>query len=849
MEIKQFLDEIGLARFLEKLKIIFSPMSHTHTKSEITDLTVDSSLSSTSTNPVQNKVVNDALSAIDERVNATEICLDDKLDKSIFDEYTMDAQTKFDELESMQADWNQNDESSLDYIANRTHYYGTVKSTVLNKALEFTAVTEDGANSAVATVDEMVTDIKFNLMLGETYTVIYDNKEYVVVCERNIIRDTGLIVEIDRIGAKVLVNNNSVNPTTFDFSEYPFCIRTKRYMGAESYLVRHFIYVSAESIGSHTVEIKTHTPGVEKQLDEMYIPNTIARSEDLDILTEEINLSLNSLQEELDNHTHVIGDINNLKASMDELLEESKSYTNEKTSNLISTTQVNNKINTHNTSTSAHNDIRELISDLATEVSNFLDVDDTTRDQLSEVLTLIDNNKGTLDSLTTSKVNVADIINNLTTNITNKPLSAAQGVAIKALIDALQSELDSHTHAIADVSGLQSALNSKANSSHGTHVSYSTTNPVMDGTASVGTASTVARSDHKHPTDTSRASKTEFDTHVADTTKHITSTERTNWNTAKTHADSAHAPSNAEKNQNAFSNVKVGTTTIAADTTTDTLNFVAGNNVTITPDATNDKITIAATDTTYNAAGSSLGLVKSGGDVTISSGTITVNDDSHNHIISNVDGLQSALDDKLSLSGGTMTGAITFHSDDPNVINEDGSVPYIEAIPDESGDVYPALGIYSGLAGYVNFYHSRLRYVNDPAYNTDAANKRYVDNKISDITPSSIGAASSSHGNHVSYGTSASALGKSSAGSASTVSRSDHVHALPALTSCTGTLTVAKGGTGATTAAGAITNLGAMDLTSAQTASGVKTFSNGIKIGNATLTYDSTNKRLVISVA
>ena len=45
-----------------------------------------------------------------------------------------------------------------------------------------------------------------------------------------------------------------------------------------------------------------------------------------------------------------------------------------------------------------------------------------------------------------------------------------------------------------------------AASSHGTHVTYATTSPVMDGTASAGSASTVARSDHKHPTDTSRAS-------------------------------------------------------------------------------------------------------------------------------------------------------------------------------------------------------------------------------------------------------------------------------------------------------------------------------------------------------
>lgn len=57
--------------------------------------------------------------------------------------------------------------------------------------------------------------------------------------------------------------------------------------------------------------------------------------------------------------------------------------------------------------------------------------------------------------------------------------------------------------------------------------------------------------------------------------------------------------SGAEVNQNAFANVKVGSTTVAADAKQDTIEFVAGSNITITPDATNDKITIAATDTIY----------------------------------------------------------------------------------------------------------------------------------------------------------------------------------------------------------------------------------------------------------
>ena len=56
----------------------------------------------------------------------------------------------------------------------------------------------------------------------------------------------------------------------------------------------------------------------------------------------------------------------------------------------------------------------------------------------------------------------------------------------------------------------------------------------------------------------------------------------------------------AQPNQNAFSNVKVGSTTVAADAATDTLELVAGSNVTLTPDATNDKVTIAATNTTYS---------------------------------------------------------------------------------------------------------------------------------------------------------------------------------------------------------------------------------------------------------
>lgn len=61
-------------------------------------------------------------------------------------------------------------------------------------------------------------------------------------------------------------------------------------------------------------------------------------------------------------------------------------------------------------------------------------------------------------------------------------------------------------------------------------------------------------------------------------------------------------PGGGEANQNAFSNVSVdGQTTLAADTTTDTLTFVAGTNVSITTDVNSDSITINATSGTFNS--------------------------------------------------------------------------------------------------------------------------------------------------------------------------------------------------------------------------------------------------------
>lgn len=98
---------------------------------------------------------------------------------------------------------------------------------------------------------------------------------------------------------------------------------------------------------------------------------------------------------------------------------------------------VNADLQTHNSSPTAHDDMRNLISGLTTRLNALADSDDTTLDQLSEIVAYIKNNKSLIDNVTTSKVNVSDIIDGLTSTTINKPLAAKQGKVLKELIDSL----------------------------------------------------------------------------------------------------------------------------------------------------------------------------------------------------------------------------------------------------------------------------------------------------------------------------------------------------------------------------------------------------------------------------
>lgn len=203
------------------------------------------------------------------------------------------------------------------------------------------------------------------------------------------------------------------------------------------------LYLLEES-ESYAMSAPEEDQNFDMEMEDLFVVDDVKKVRVADIVD---NLTTDEPKKPLSAAQGVVldGRIRQLGADIAEGNEETLKAANEYTEDLfkqISVPDVAGPIAEHNASADAHGDIRVMLEGLVSRLNALANSDDETLDQMAEVVAFIKDNRGLIEQITTGKVSVADIVNNLTTNISNRPLSAAQGVALKKLIDALDKELD-----------------------------------------------------------------------------------------------------------------------------------------------------------------------------------------------------------------------------------------------------------------------------------------------------------------------------------------------------------------------------------------------------------------------
>lgn len=88
---KKYVSLNRLSDFLDNLTSRFASATHEHKVSDFTDFVIDSELSATSVNPVQNKVIDAEFEAVSNAMNALDLAIDGKADIAhSHDEITME---------------------------------------------------------------------------------------------------------------------------------------------------------------------------------------------------------------------------------------------------------------------------------------------------------------------------------------------------------------------------------------------------------------------------------------------------------------------------------------------------------------------------------------------------------------------------------------------------------------------------------------------------------------------------------------------------------------------------------------------------------------------------------------
>lgn len=242
-ENKKYAGIEALQKFLENCKAIFASITHTHTKEEITDLVIDTEMSETSENPIQNKVVKAEINSINANIDAVQSDIEKK------------------------SDWNQNDENAVDYVKNRTHWADMSTVSFLEE------MTFENNWASLNTLEGISCDESNTDKLIVTFDgITYEVEKFIYNYEPNTAwGDSRLVSNIE----------SDINPI-----DVPFLITATKDYGifgtGEENILWQITLSNEMNSSSHTLKIDILGDVSYHTLDENFIPDTIARTEYVD---------------------------------------------------------------------------------------------------------------------------------------------------------------------------------------------------------------------------------------------------------------------------------------------------------------------------------------------------------------------------------------------------------------------------------------------------------------------------------------------------------------------------------------------------------------------------------------
>ena len=460
---KKYVGTEALARLIAQLKAGFAPINHTHDSipehehvlEDIIDYAVDDIMSDTSTNPVQNNVICSALSS---NFDALKAYTDEEVAK------ITSGTTVIKEAEQA---WTANRANNA---TNANHAEEADNAKHAETADSATKATQDASGNVITSHYETKADASAKLAEAKSYA---DGIVSGKADSANSLAGYGIEDAYDKPTIDSLLSGkadaSALTNGSIKVAEAVSSDTSKSCTGNAATATRATSADSAikatqdgdGNVITDTYETKANASAKYDELsasignhrhdasvvgfsdkNTTYATGTNVQSavEKLDVKVEELNSDVSQKA----NSSTTLSGYGIEDAYTKEEINSKVSSINSSIDGKENTGVASNLVSSHNTSESAHNDIRDSVKDLTKKVTDFLNVSDEDFDTLSELIEYIEANRESIESFTTNKVNVADIVDNLTTNVSNKPLSAAQGVVINNLIDSIQDEIDAN---------------------------------------------------------------------------------------------------------------------------------------------------------------------------------------------------------------------------------------------------------------------------------------------------------------------------------------------------------------------------------------------------------------------